>query len=97
MQHIPLAGGNNILGQGGQGWVNSYPGLIMPAAITGFAIFLMKQFYLSLPSELQYAARIDGCSEFGIYLRIIIPLSKPALAPLVFLLFVQPGMSFYGP
>ena len=76
----PFAGGNNWLGQGGTGWLDSYPGLIFPALGGGFYVFLLRQFFLTLPKELEDAARIDGCSEFGIYWRIILPLSKAVLA-----------------
>ena len=47
---------------------------------SSFYIFLLRQFFLTLPAELSEAARIDGCSELGIFLRIILPLSRPALA-----------------
>lgn len=76
----PFAGGNNWLGQGGTGWLNSYPGLIVPALGSGFYVFLLRQFFLTLPKELEDAARVDGSSEFGIFWRIILPLSKPVLA-----------------
>ncbi len=76
----PFAGGNNWLGQNGTGWLDSYPGLIAPALGGGFTVFLLRQFFLTLPRELEDAARIDGCSEFTIFSRIILPLSKPVLA-----------------
>jgi len=63
------------------GWVDSYKPLTVPSffAVGGFFIFLMVQFMRGLPSELDQAARVDGCSPVGIYLRIILPLSTPAL------------------
>ncbi len=76
----PFAGGNNWLGQGGTGWLDSYPGLIFPFLGGGFYVFLLRQFFLTLPKELEDAARIDGCSEFAIFWRIILPLSKAVLA-----------------
>jgi len=76
----PFAGGNNWLGQGGTGWLDSYPGLIVPSLGGGFTVFLLRQFFMTLPKELEDAARIDGCSEFTIYSRIILPLSRPVLA-----------------
>ncbi len=76
----PFAGGNNWLGQGGTGWLDSYPGLIAPALGGGFTVFLLRQFFMTLPRELEDAARIDGCGEFTIFSRIILPLSKPVLA-----------------
>lgn len=57
---IPFFGGNDYLGRGGHGWLDSWWGLIIPGALTPFAIFLFRQFYLSLPRELEEAARIDG-------------------------------------
>ncbi|NMB11992.1 MAG: carbohydrate ABC transporter permease [Firmicutes bacterium] len=63
------------------GWVGTFKPLIIPSFFGGpFYIFLLRQFYLTLPMELSDAAKIDGCSELGIYRRIILPLSKPALS-----------------
>ena len=64
------------------GWINSYQGLIIPSVISAYGIFLMRQFILSIPDELVDAARIDGASEPLIYGRIVLPLTKPALATL---------------
>ena len=64
------------------GWVNTYWGLVLPALVAPFGIFLMKQFMQSMPKELMDAARIDGCGEFGIFLRVILPLAKPGMAVL---------------
>jgi multiple sugar transport system permease protein len=76
----PLAGGNNLLGQGGTGWLDSYPGLIVPMVGSGFYVFLFRQFFMTLPSELEDAGRIDGCSEYGIFWKIMLPLCKAVLA-----------------
>lgn len=63
------------------GWVGTFKPLIIPSFFGGpFYIFLLRQFYLTLPMELSDAAKIDGCSELGIYRQIILPLSKPALS-----------------
>ncbi|RKL65005.1 ABC transporter permease [Salipaludibacillus neizhouensis] len=70
----------NIPFTGPSGWLDSYAGLIIPTAITGFAIFLLKQYFMSIPKDLDDQAAIDGCSKFQIYWRIILPLSRPALA-----------------
>jgi multiple sugar transport system permease protein len=80
VKSTPFAGGNNWMGQGGTGWLDSYPGLIFPMVGSAFDVFLFRQFFLSLPVELEDAARIDGCSEFGIFWRIILPLSKAVIA-----------------
>ncbi|HEV3486724.1 MAG TPA: carbohydrate ABC transporter permease, partial [Vicinamibacterales bacterium] len=80
IKHIPLFGGNDIWGQGGHGWLDSYYGLILPGAVSAFGIFFLRQYMLSIPDELLDAARIDGASEFRIYWRVILPLVRPALA-----------------
>jgi len=64
------------------GWLNTFAGLIIPRATNAFGIFMLRQFFLTVPRELDQAARIDGCGEFRIYWRIILPLSKSALATL---------------
>ncbi|NEA35430.1 carbohydrate ABC transporter permease [Streptomyces sp. SID13031] len=79
VKSIPLFGGNNILGQGGIGWLNSWWGLIIPLGAAPLFTFLARQFYVSIPNELAQAARVDGLSEFGIFWRIMTPLVKPAL------------------
>jgi len=79
VKSIPLFGGNDILGQGGTGWLNSWWALIVPLAIAPLYTFLARQFYITLPSELADAARVDGLGEFGIFFRIMTPLIKPAL------------------
>ncbi|HUT75552.1 MAG TPA: carbohydrate ABC transporter permease [Armatimonadota bacterium] len=97
LKHWPLAGGNHLLGAGGHGLLNSYTGLVLPGAVGAFGIFLLRQFFMTLPRELEDAARIDGCSEFGIYWRIILPLSKPALATLGIFTFTAAWNEFLWP
>lgn len=79
------------------GMINSYLGLIVPATASVFAIFLIRQFIYSIPNSLIESARIDGCSEFGIYWRIILPLCKPVLATLAILTFMSSWNSFLWP
>ena len=79
------------------GWVDTYPGLIVPNLVTAFGIFLMRQYMLSLPDELLDAARVDGESEFGIYWRHVLPLSTPALGALGILAFVFHWNNFLWP
>jgi len=63
------------------GWINTFLPLIVPALFgDAYFIFMLRQFFMTIPSELSDAARVDGCSELGIFLRIILPLAKPALA-----------------
>jgi len=79
------------------GWTNSYLSLIVPFMAPAFGIFLMRQFILSIPSELIEAARIDGSTEFGIYWRIMLPLLRPALAAQGVLTFLGTWNSFLWP
>jgi multiple sugar transport system permease protein len=87
LKDIPLFGGNNLLGQGGHGWLNSYWGLIVPGAISAFAIFLLRQYMKSIPDDLLDAARMDGGSELWIFWRVVLPLSRPALAAVAIFTF----------
>lgn len=66
-------------------WIDSFPGLISPFLITAFGIFLMRQHARKIPNDYIYSARIDGTREFGIYLRVILPLSKSIVATLAIL------------
>ncbi len=68
-------------------WLNSYPGLIVPFLVDGFGVFLMRQYMLSIPSELIDSARIDGASELRIFWMIVMPLCKPALVALAVFTF----------
>jgi multiple sugar transport system permease protein len=80
------------------GWIGTFKPLIVPAFFgTACDIFLLRQFFLTLPGELSDAARIDGCSEFTILWRIIMPLSKPALATVALLTFIWAWLDFMGP
>lgn len=81
------------------GWIDSYLPFIVPAFFGGgaFNIFLLTQFFRSLPQELADAARIDGCGEVGIYARIIMPLAKPALATVAVFTFLNAWNDFIGP
>lgn len=77
--------------------LNSYVGLILPGIAAPFGVFLMRQFIQTLPDELIESGRIDGCSEFGIYWRIIVPLAKPGLAVLGIFVFADQWSSFFWP
>jgi ABC-type glycerol-3-phosphate transport system permease component len=81
------------------GWLNTFKPLIVPAFFGGgaFNIFLLRQFFLTIPHELFDAARIDGCSEFRIYWNIVLPLAKPALATVAILTFMMTWNDFLGP
>jgi multiple sugar transport system permease protein len=71
--------------------------LILLQAFTAFGVFLMRQFFISIPKELSDAARIDGLGEYSIFARIILPLSKPAIATLTIFSFVTVWNDFMGP
>jgi ABC-type glycerol-3-phosphate transport system permease component len=78
-------------------WTNSYFALVVPFMAPAVGIFLMRQFILSIPSELIEAARIDGASEFTIYWRVVLPLTRPALAAQAVLTFLGSWNSFLWP
>lgn len=88
LRYFPLFGGNSILGQGGTGFLNTYSAIILPFAVTWYGIFMMRQFFMSLPDELMEAARLDGASEYRIFWQIAVPLSGPGLATLGIFVFV---------
>lgn len=80
------------------GWYGSYLPLIIPAFLgNAFFIFLLRQFFRTIPEDLCDAARIDGCSEWGIFWRMILPLSKPALATCALFQFLGTWNDFGGP
>ncbi len=97
VRHIPLVGGNDILGQGGIGWINSYWGLIVPGAVGAFGIFMLRQFFQTLPVELEDAARIDGAGELRIFWQIMLPLAMPAIATLAIFSFQAGWNAFLWP
>jgi multiple sugar transport system permease protein len=83
-----------VLGQ----WLGTFKPLWVPAWFgSAFSVFLLRQFYMTIPKELSEAARLDGCSEFGIYWRVILPLSRPALAVIALFTFMGAWKDFLGP
>jgi multiple sugar transport system permease protein len=81
------------------GWINTFLPLVIPPLLARnpFFIFLLRQFFMGIPHELSDAARIDGCSEFGIWWRIVMPLSKLALAAVTIFSFQQAWDNFLAP
>ena len=79
------------------GMLNTYAGMILPAIFHAFGIFLLRQYYLSLPRELEEAARIDGAGYWRIYWSVVLPLSRPILASLAILFFLANWNSFLWP
>lgn len=80
------------------GWIDTFLPLIVPTFLgSPFFIFLLRQFFMGIPKELSEAARLDGCSEFDIYRRVVMPLSKPALATVGLFTFMGAWNDFMGP
>lgn len=79
------------------GWVDTYKAMILPGIFTAYGTFMLRQFFLTLPKELEDAAKIDGCNYIGIFWRIILPLSKPALATLTTFTFMGSWVNFMWP
>jgi multiple sugar transport system permease protein len=78
-------------------WLDTYQGLIVPQLVTAYGIFLLRQFFRTLPGELEDAARIDGASTFGIFRLVVLPLSRPALATLAAIQFTTWWTAFLWP
>jgi multiple sugar transport system permease protein len=80
------------------GWIDTIKPLVVPHFLgTAFYIFMLRQFFMTIPFELSDAARIDGCSEWDIYRRVILPLSRPALATVALFTFINAWNDFGGP
>ncbi|PYO34724.1 MAG: sugar ABC transporter permease [Gemmatimonadetes bacterium] len=79
------------------GWVDSYQGLIVTEMVSVWGIFLLRQFFQTIPRDLEDAARLDGAGEWAIFWRVMLPLSKPALATLAVVAFVDQWRSFLWP
>lgn len=78
-------------------WVDTYRALVIPAIFTAYGTFMLRQFFMTLPRDLEDAAKIDGCGFFGIYWKIILPLSRPAMATLTTFTFMGNWGSFMWP
>jgi multiple sugar transport system permease protein len=79
------------------GWLNSYQGMIVPAMINATFIFMMRQFFINFPKELEEAAQIDGLSRLGIFFKVVLPLAKPALAAQAIFVFMGFWNDFMRP
>jgi len=80
------------------GWIDTFLPLIVPAFLgNAFFIFLLRQFFLTIPTELSDAARLDGCTEFDIYRKVLLPLATPALATVGLMVFLATWNDFMGP
>lgn len=81
----------------GLGWIDTPLALIVPASAGAFGVFLLNQFFLGIPRELEEAVAIDGCSRLGAWWHVVLPVSRPALAALGILTFVGVWNDFLGP
>jgi multiple sugar transport system permease protein len=80
------------------GWIDTFLPLTVPAFLgNAFFVFLLRQFFLTVPGELTDAARLDGCTEFDIYRRVVLPLATPALATVALFVFLNTWNDFMGP
>jgi multiple sugar transport system permease protein len=77
--------------------IDTHYSLILPALVSAFGTFLLRQFFISIPDSLEDAAKIDGCTPFGVYWRIFVPLSKPAMATLGVFVFMGTWNEFVAP
>lgn len=87
----------NYLIVGEMGWLNTLAAVIIPTAASAFGVFFLRQFFLSIPEELEEAARLDGASPLQIFVKVILPLSRPALATLALLALLTNWNDFLWP
>jgi multiple sugar transport system permease protein len=88
MARFPLAGGNNILGQGGTGFINQWPALLIPGLVSVYYIFMMRQTFYSIPADFEEAARVDGAGTIRCLWSVYLPMLKPVLTVLVIFQFI---------
>jgi len=79
------------------GWIDSYKALIIPAAFSAYGTFMLRQFFMTIPRDLEDAAKIDGCNYWSIFCKVILPLSKTALATLTVFVALGNWVSFMWP
>jgi multiple sugar transport system permease protein len=87
----------NYLIVGELGWLNTLVAVIVPTAASAFGVFFLRQFFLGIPMELEEAARLDGASPWGIFTKVVLPLSRPALATLALLALLSNWNDFLWP
>jgi multiple sugar transport system permease protein len=87
----------NFLLMGNLGMVNTHQALILPALVSAFGTFLMRQFFITVPPALEEAAKIDGCTPFGVYWRVFLPLSTPTTATLAIFVLMGIWNDYYNP
>lgn len=93
----PLIGGNDLTGQGGHGFINSWPALFMLGLLDVVALFLVKQNYEMIPADYEEAALVDGAGTLRIILQVYVPMLRPALTALSVLVFIGIWNDYLGP
>jgi multiple sugar transport system permease protein len=88
VRRFPLAGGNNIFGSGGQGFYDSYMGMMLPFFADGFTVFLLRQSFRTVPKDFWAAAQVDGMSNFGYLWRVLVPIAAPSVITAGLLSFI---------
>jgi len=79
------------------GWIDTYQGLILPGIVNPFAVFLLRQFFLEIPKEIEDASRIDGCSRVGTFWHVVLPMSVPAVITVALISFQAGWDAFLWP
>ncbi len=97
MARFPLVGGNNLMGQGGSGFINTWGALLLPGLVNAFYIFVMRQTFLTIPRDYEEAARVDGANTFDILWQVYLPLVRPALAVIIIFQFVAVWNDYLNP
>jgi multiple sugar transport system permease protein len=97
MVRFPLVGGNDILGQGGTGFLNQWPALLLPGLVNAYFIFLFRQTFVTIPSDFEEAARVDGAGTLRCLFTIYLPMLKPVLTVFVIFQFVAMWNDYVWP
>ena len=97
VRYFPLAGGNNLLGRGGVGLLNSYGGLMFPGLISVYGVFMFRQFFQSFPIEVEDASRIDGCSRNRFFWSVLVPNAQPVMGTMGLFSFLWYWNAFVWP
>jgi multiple sugar transport system permease protein len=97
MARFPLAGGNDLLGQGGTGLLNQWPALLLPGLVNAYFIFLFRQTFITIPNDFEEAARVDGAGTLRCLFNIYLPMLKPVLTVFIVFQFVTMWNDYVWP
>lgn len=97
MARFPLAGGNNLFGQGGTGFLNQWPALLLPGLVNAYFIFLFRQTFITIPNDFEEAARVDGAGTLRCLFSIYLPMLKPVLTVFIVFQFVNMWNDYVWP